>query len=284
MDLIRLESIVGYQVFALCIRQVLNNWRMTLRISWFWLLLIAAAGILHTAAAAGLGSALAGSTPSSPPILISLLSIAWFVLIVFGFCTVAIAWHRYVLRNEIPSTFYVLQRGWSIGGYFWKTVKIALIFFALFFVFVGLPIWLLGFPAVFGFLGLTDVGTVPAPGSLILLFAVSIAYSTIGVWIFLRLGTCLPAIAVGNRMTLAESFRLTRPFARQLFTTAILISLFQAIPSVVQSFATVAFGSEVVVLNIVVVVMALVFSWINTFVGIGVLTVIYGHLAENRPI
>jgi len=37
-------------------------------------------------------------------------------------------------------------------------------------------------------------------------------------------------------------------------------------------------------LSAIVILSAFVFSWINLFVGIGILTVLYGHLREGRPL
>ncbi len=279
-----LESVVGYRIFALCIRQVLNNWQMTIRISGFWILAILASASLVTGAIAGFGSMADGPVASGLPILFILLGLAWFVLAVFGFCTVAIAWHRYVLRNEMPSTFYVTQRGWPIGGYFWKTVKIVLLFFLIVMVFIVLPVLLLGMPNLLKFLGLTDLGEPTGPLSFVVLFVLPVIYSSFGLWIFLRFGTVLPAVAVGKQMSLAESYRLTRPVAGQLFLTAVMITLFQSIPSVIQLLMASGFGPDVNVVSILFYAIIVVFAWINFFVSIGVLTVVYGHLQEERPI
>jgi len=273
---------VGYKVFILCLRQVLNNWKMAVRLSWFWLLVIIfgvisqnsdmlTRGMIHGVSGTVLGA-----------VVLALLILAFLVV---GTTAVAIGWHRYVLREEIPASFYVLRREWPLGKYIWTGFKIIfvtlLVIYALMFVMTSI-------------LNLSQIGPVQmTPGSdgqmktsgaSLIFQLVPLVTIIISTWIFLRLGAALPAVAVGENASIRDSFRLTNAISGSLLITAVLMVLFQFIPAIVQILIEMIVGPGTFLTTLVLPVFSGVFTWFSFFIGFGVLTVIYGHLAENKPI
>ena len=110
------------------------------------------------------------------------------------------------------------------------------------------------------------------------------AVGTLAAWIVLRIGLVLPAIAVGERMGIGESFRLTRPISGALVVTALSVFLFQFIPSILDMAATSIAVTPESAIGTITTVINLVFNWISFFVSFGILTVAYGHMVENRPV
>lgn len=280
---------MGYRIFTLCLWQLRNNWRMAIRLSWFWILLplvLIGTGFFINKPYLDAIEVAQNSGNAIPPNPAGAFSANFFVLIlitiivsVVGYCIVAIGWHRYMLREEFPDRFYVVRPEWQLGKYFWNSLKIGFL--------VGLAMIPLMMIIMVPLMGLSPGDLEPAPGfSLIFLTLLlgQVVLSVFATWMLLRMGMILPAVAVNKDMTIGASFSLTRAISSQLVITAILIVLLQIIPVILQQFGTVLFGPTYLGGAWVMFPVNVVFFWISFFVGFGVLTVIYGHLAENKPL
>ncbi|MCP4318985.1 MAG: hypothetical protein GY789_24080 [Hyphomicrobiales bacterium] len=161
-------------------------------------------------------------------LLLFVTTVAGIVIALVCGAAVAIGWHRYVLREEIPDRFYVLRREWPVMKYIWRGVMIGCLSAIIAWSLILLALSLLS-P---DFTELADPSTLQlgdfAP-SLIAMLAIGILMT----WAVLHIGLILPATAVGQSMSMAESFRLARAFSGQLLITAILLVLFGSIPSVI---------------------------------------------------
>lgn len=247
---------------------------MAFQLGWFWALIYI--GII---AAFAFSSLQAPPIPDGPPDpsfqhLFSAIIILVFAIPTLGI--IAIGWHRYILREERPNSFYVLRREWPLGGYIWNTVKIIfailIMMFLIFFIvlYVILP---LVYPTIF---------TEFSPNSI--QFTLRIIFGVFAAWLFLRLGTVLPALAVNEKMTLRGSFQLTSPISGQLLIAAFWITLLQLTPSLVQIVLVATIGPASIAVTGVSIAVSIIFGFINVFVGLGILAVIYGHLAEGKRI
>jgi len=246
---------MGFRVFVLCLQQLRNNWQTALRISWFWWLLLTAGGFAMRSFAQRPDDANAGS--------VALIVLVTALVALIGGTIIAIAWHRFVLREDTFGNMLIFQNGWPVGTYIWALIRLALILFVLL------------VPLVFVFA--LNPGLMASGPSLLISVAMGIVFT----WVFLRVGLVFPAIAVGKTLKIRESFQMTRPFATELLITSGLLVAIQTFPGILQLLA-VAAGAES--LSVILIPINLLFSWVNLFLGIGVLTVMYGHLCENRPI
>ena len=277
---------MGFKIFILCLRQVLNNWKMAFRLSWFWILAMVFAYVVIFSFSFYLATVLGSSGRLQVPFWLLMIVVPLIAVpAMISGTVVAIGWHRFVLREEIPDSFYVLHRGWPLGRYIWNSLKI------------GLIISLLAIAILYVFSLLAPEFMVPGWGMKLsavrrmsvaqLVISLVIFQPIIGivfVWVFLRMGLVFPAIAVGKKLSLRDSFRLTDAIAGPLVITAISMILFQFIPKFLDLLLTASLGSGTFLTTLVMPLVTLVFAWFSFFIGFGVLTVVYGHLVENRPI
>lgn len=255
----------------------MNNWQMAIRLSWFWLLLLAVTYI----GAFALWYATRDSSGSSHAgwgnLIIFLLSfVVILVVAIMAYCTIAMAWHKYILRAENPDSYYVLRPEWPLGRYAWSMFKISLIM-----LLIILPVTYLSFFLI-GTLS-QAMGSRFVPITVVIMLVAVLSLGTLTSWILLRLGLVLPAIAVGKTMTITESFKRTGPLAQPLAVTAIAMVLIQFVPAALEQLVLVLAGP----LSLVSWIMLPIYiftSWVSFFIAIGLLTVIYGHLVEDKPV
>ncbi len=245
---------MGTRIFMLSLNQVWLNRAAAFRVSLFWYGLT----IVTSQAIAFAG------TPTNAPVL----GLVVVLVSIFALSMMAIGWHRFVLREELPQSFVGVDQSWPISSYVWTLLKLGLVLVLLLMA-LSIP-----FSAM---LGAGGSGT-------FVLFA--LLAGSLGTWLILRLGLVLPASAVGEQLTLRESFALTRPVAGPLVVTTFIMVLLQSIPNVLSAPALLFDDTSALrsVFVLALLPVNIVIGWINAMVAIGVLTVLYGHLYENRPL
>lgn len=253
---------MGYKIFTLCLRQLWNNLRVAFQLSWFWIL----AYFAIIVAFALLGFVTSPSSAGSPASSILMLPfiIIMMVVTVVSFTTIAIGWHRLVLREELPNSFYVLRREWKIGKYFWNTIKIG---FAI--LIMMIPVLVIVLFPVFSIVDVSAFAEA-TPGfskTFLIQIALQLILGVIATWLFLRMGTVLPALAVEKQMTLRESFRLTSPISGQLVITAFWVVLLQLVPILVSAVLFPIAGPDSLALIGITLVVSIIFGFISFFVG-----------------
>jgi len=244
---------MGYRIFELCLMQVWRNKWIALRMSWFWFLTALACAFLM-----GMARALTGG----PGALVLIASLVFIAVILIGVTAIAVCWHRYVLLEETPDQPYLLRPGLPIGKYLWNSLRL------------GFVLILIAVLPLFVFFSVQQSVSGPAN------YIISLAVGVFSTWLFLRIGLILPAVAVDEQMSIRDSFRLTGPLSGQLVTTALLLVFLQSVPGILEA-AGKAVGVD---LAVPLVPVHVLFFWTNLFVGVGVLTVLYGHLCEGRSI
>lgn len=183
---------------------------------------------------------------------------------VVGYALMAILWHRHVLLNGtgVDST---LAAGTSvIGGYLWRAFIVGAVQFL-----IAIPIAIV--VAILGGVGAALTGGVA------LLFVLGVLAGVIFVWLALRLSVVLPAAALGNSMRVGESWEATAQISRALWGLAALLALINASVSLISA-AIVPDG-----LALSMAVQTVIFI-LEGLVFISVLTTLYGHLVEGRPL
>jgi hypothetical protein len=193
--------------------------------------------------------------------LVLVLALVGFSLFVMSW--VAVAWHRFILLEEytalLPET-----KGRPIGSYLWRSIQLVLL------------IALVAIPVVF----VVSLVLVPLQAGGASSFAETIIGLALGVvmtFLWLRWAIVLPAIAVGSDMTMSEAWAETREVSSVILNVAVIVTLLKV-------GATIAVSLVYGVMPIVAFAFDIFVNWTALIVGASILTTIYGHVVEGRPL
>jgi hypothetical protein len=196
----------------------------------------------------------------------SSIALAGFIsipLYMFIFAWVAVTWHRYILLEEYPATVPAVANR-PIGAYIGRTLMMTLQL-----VLVMIPVMLLVIP----FIG--NAGTLMLNTGSGLIF--SIVIGSILSFFWLRIGVSLPAVAVGKPMSSREAWTETKPVWQTILgASVIMVALNLAV--------TLAFSLLFTGIPLISYVLSVAMQWVTMMVGVSVLTTIYGHVVEGRPL
>lgn len=264
---------MGYRIFMRCLGQVLRNWLAALKLSWLWMVILALAwvGFIAVSVASKQSAPDGGNVGFIAGVLLLI------VLALLAFATIAVGWHRYVLREEQIGWFIFLKSDWPIGPYIWKSLKITLV--------IVIPASIIAFlVGMFSYmlLGVSEEASLNLTAQVVL-FLVNTLLSVGITWIFYRIGVGLPAAALGeSKMSILDSLRITRDMGEAIFVAAFMSVVLNLLPQLLVLLVDAAFGltwlTGLAALTVIPV------GFISAFVGIGILTVLYGHLVEGRPV
>jgi hypothetical protein len=246
----------GWKLFIHAVRMIFGNWLEVLRI----FLVPAVIGIALAIALVGLGASISaplGMPYSAAPILLFVFLAAFLVyLTIATWCIVA--WHRFVLLEELPTGWVPRFHKAQIMSYWGQILKLVLVF-----IIVALPV---------GFLVAGFFEASPIVG---LLVAVPI-YFTLMVF-YIRLSPVLPAAAIGQRITFGDALQATRGHAGTFVVLLLSLVGFQLLLQL-PIFLTAT------ILPIISAVLSLCASVLASLLNISVLTTLHGHYIEGRPI
>lgn len=268
---------MGFVIFKLCLIQVLKNWKMALRLSWpFFLLTTVLLVVSQFITEAKILNVTEG-TANNNVILAMLIAVSLVIFIFGGMIMIAIGWHRYVLLGDPGTVAYVLQPIGRVRMYFWQGLKVFLVVLFAAFVAEIASTFLL-----FLFSGALNAVGGPSLTTGVLLSLVNVIVVWFYIWVTLRLGLSLPAAALSTRMTLTESQNETGSLNGPIAVAALLVALLQIVPAFV--FEELALMAESTTLFFVSAAFQIVIGFINFFISFGILTVLYGHIIDGRPI
>ena len=244
----------GWQIFVHSIRMVLNNLGPAFRVSGILYLVQAVSQVMILRNAPQYDiDGMPAPGPSGTGELLLYLGLA-----VLASLWIAVGWHRYVLTGERPSSFLPRWHGAELAAYLWTSVKVGVLVMVALMLTSGIGVLLSAFlPALIG-------------GMMFGLFA-------LGFYIFLRVGAALPAAAMGEATGLRAAWRATGPHGGDIVAVTLLMlggTLLAELPTMLDGDA----GSAISVIYTLVV------NWFVTMFGISVLTTIYGHCIQGRPI
>jgi hypothetical protein len=250
---------MGLKIFLKAIRLVFDNLGAVLRIS--LLLYLIQAGIGLVLAYLALMAIFSAGGPVSPWVttgigavvsLLQLLPVIW----------IAVAWHRFILIDELPGTVLPVFNRDRLLAYLGYSLLLALIFIAIY------------VPVAIALALLARVSPPAGPLLAILLNLVALfALLVVGY----RLGLILPASALGRPLRMGEAWAATRG----RLGTFLLLAFLSAVSIIVLDLPAFAFTGS---LAIVGYVWRLVVGWFALMVGTSVLTTLYGHFIERRSI
>lgn len=255
---------MGWQIFIHSIKQVLNNLSAALRIS-------GALFLVQVVVGYALGVNLSGASEAELQQRMMSGDLPWFGLILVFVITVitgiwiAVAWHRYVLKLEMPTTFIPPFHTDRMLGYFGNSLLLMVI---------AIPIALV-MSLIVGFVAAAFYGgtAVPSIGVGILIGVVTFLPVIVVIY---RLSVILPGSALGEKVRLGEAWSKTVGSSGAIILLAVLSIL-----------AAVAIDLPLMVLASVPVlgiVWSVITAWLKMMVGISILTTLYGHFVEKRPL
>lgn len=251
----------GVNIFIHAVTMVLNNLPTAVRLSAGPMLLVLVVALIF-----GTGFVLTGEDQSSRitqgtfPVLGVFLTTA--VMILSGLW-VAVAWHRFVLREEGPTGFLPPFHGGAIGAY-----VVAGFIFALVLIAVAIP-----FALVAGILLAPVAMSGGQPGPVAGFIGFLVLYVPIA-YVAYRISPILPSAALQARMPLKEAW-----YATGTSGAAFVVLTFV---SVLASFLI---GLPAQILpGILAVLWAFAAQWVSVLVGASILTTIYGHYVEGRAL
>lgn len=202
-------------------------------------------------------SLMLGRVPTSL-VMVGLIAVLAYLIVATW---IAVAWHRFILLEDYPGFLPALSVP-TIMTYIGKSVVIGLLLFLA----------LIPTSLVAG-LGLAMLGlTQNALASLVLGFFLGLILT----FVWLRLAIVLPGVAVAKPMGIRDAWTVTKPVSDDIISAAaILVAINTGVSVLVDFFLPVGW---------LYVGVMFVLSWITMMVGISLLTTLYGHLIEKRPL
>jgi len=189
-------------------------------------------------------------------IMFTLLAV---IVMTVVFAWIAVAWHRFVLLEQYPGMLPAFK-GQPIGAYIGKTLVLSLL--------VALVVFVVAFV-----IGLLTALT--ASMGLAIFLGVVLGFVVSYLW--LRIGLVLPATALREPLKVSESMAATKPMAGTIFGASAILAILNFVASLI-------IGQVYDFADIIAFVLDVAANWVFLMVGISILTTLYGHLIEKRPL
>lgn len=238
---------MGVKLFVHALRLVLDNFGDAIRISAILYFIPVLASVVY--------EGITSRPPENGPIVALALSLVVFAA---SLC-VAVAWHRFILLEDRPAGLLPEIDGRRVVAYFGYSLLLGLIVLPIVF---GVSV-LAGFSAFVGS---------PVIAFLAALVGIFAAF-TIGY----RLGLILPASSIDRRLRLGEAWGATRGATWDIAVLAFVSTLC----TIVVDLPVLLFKGQ---LGIVGLLWQGATGWLVLLVGVSILTTLYGHYVEGRPL
>lgn len=254
----------GWQIFLHSVRQVTGNLEGALRVSALPYAIQVIVGLL-LAGAAGQMAGMGGPGPSGA--MMGGFGIGALVALIVSLATalwIAVAWHRFVLLNEQPQGFVPVWRGDRIAEYFLRSLGYGLI----------LTVAAMVLAMIAGML----FSPLLRSGSYVLFLILSALVVQIPLMIFaFRLSAALPGAALDSGHDFMAGWQATQG---QTADIAVLAAIAVVAHLVLALLGLLVFSH----LWVLAVLWQIVAGWLVTMVAISILTTLYGHYIERRPL
>jgi hypothetical protein len=196
-----------------------------------------------------------------------LLFAAVALVAMLGFSSVAVAWHRYVLLDEVPQGMNKLRVDGTVWRYFGNLVLISLML-----IVAALPLSLLIIPLY---------SASPAIG----LFGAMVYSVVILLPILYRLSIKLPAVALGRQdFRMGDAWNISKGNWMPIVQVALGVSLISWVVGLVMLLVSRALntilGGEIGYWADLMLQLGV--NWVVTIMGITLLTSLYGYFVEKR--
>ena len=251
---------MGTTLFMHSVRLVLGDWRNALRISGLLYLIYAIPTLLlrllfpvpaEPTTAADAAAILAAAPVALLTGIFALVAFVW----------IAVAWHRYVLLDETPIGQFPAFNGSRLFGYALNSLGIGLLA-------------LIAGVVVGAVVGLVFAVVPP------LLFAAAWVAMAAALVVFYQLAPVLPAAAVGKPLNFGGAWEATKGASGAIIVLAVV----SAIASFVIDLPAGVLVQGGQIGGFLALVWTLAPDWLRMLVGVSILTTLYGHYVEGRPI
>ncbi|MUZ71986.1 hypothetical protein GOZ90_04745 [Agrobacterium vitis] len=243
----------SWSIFKHALMLTAKNWRVALRIlAPFIVANLILRALMFLYAVYGLN----GEGSSS---LWAMIPITNLLFNLIAFLWIAVSWHRFILLEEYPQTIPVFY-GDHIASYFASSLLIAIVTCAPL-----VPLFLLAGILQGANAGLWLVLTI----SLVAVLGLSI--------MAMRLMTLLPGAALGNPLAIQDMWVTTRG-QNSTFLGLVFMLFLIALPF---RFVSLALHNG---LTLIEALWDIASGYVLLIIGLAVLTVLYGHYIEKRPI
>lgn len=251
----------GLRIFTHSVKLVFGNFGMALRIS--GVLYLGGGLLMFLAVVVGyVRLEQAGLAGKGAPWGWLILGVAIFS---FCFLWIAVTWHRYILLNEVPTGLVPRFNGGAILAYFGRGLL------------VSIAVLLTGL--VVGFAGVVCTGIAthlfPAGAGMLVMIVPGVLFFTVILLVAYRLAPMLPAAALRADLPMAEAWRRTSGNWGSLLILALVSALFNVVLEIPQRF---------LLPNMAGAVWSVLTVWVETMVGVSILTTLYGHFVEGREL
>jgi hypothetical protein len=250
----------GMQIFQHSLRQITNNLAAALKISGGLYLIETVINLLLGAPMMGSGGMGPGMMGGGAAFGILVASIASLFIAVW----IAVAWHRYVLLAEEPTAVLPPFLGDKIGAYFFKALLIGIVVVVVG-VIIGMIVGLVAMPMFSAGLGLIGM----------LFFALLVQVPLI--FLGLRMATALPGAAIDVDHGFLAGWEATSDDWQSILQLSVIMALALWVLNLLGVFV---FGWVPLLARI----WQFVIGWPVTMVGLSVLTTLYGHYIQKRPL
>jgi hypothetical protein len=250
--------------FSHAVRSVRNNIHFAFRIS------LPVYAVLIPLLVGGniLVTVLSGGNPQSAPGTTSALTLAMAFVSLLAFSIIAVRWHRYILRDELPAGNASLSLEPEVWRYVGSVVLIGVIGFFLLLVAAFIASILAG-------------GSAEISPLMVSLFAAALPFVGLAL---MRLSVRLPAVALGRTdFSLSNAWAATKGnFGALLGLTLLNIATVLGLVAV-SEFVAGALGTVNQTLALIIgIILQLGINWILTLFNSSILTSLYGFFVENR--
>ena len=246
----------GVQIFSHSLRQVMDNLGPALKVSGVLYLVQVGITMLLGYAMASAGMGMMGGGMGLGVVLVLV------VTLIIGIW-IAGAWHRYVLLGEEPVGYVPPFMGERMGQYFIKSLLI------------GLVLLVLGM--ILGMIVGTLFGRLMMDGPLMAMLLMAVLVQLPLIFLGLRMAAALPGTALGENPPFLAGWQATAGEWRPLLQLSVIMALALWAVNLISWFV---FGGYGLMANI----WQLIAGWPVTMVGLSILTTLYGHYIEKRPL
>jgi hypothetical protein len=248
----------GVQIFTHSVRQLTNNLPAALRISGvLYLVQFVAALLFGGAMMSGDMGSMGAAGFGIGAILVLLISLVTGVWI-------AVAWHRYVLLAENPATVLPALMTDKMTAYFLRSLMIAILVIIAAAVlgmiasFIAMPLMMNG-AGMIGFLVIALIVQLPL------------------IFVGFRLATTLPGAALGENHSFMAGWEATQADWKAIFQLSVIAALAMWAINIIGLYVFGGYG-------ILAQIWQLIAGWPVMMVGLSILTTLYGHYIEKRPL
>lgn len=195
-------------------------------------------------------------------VIVILAGLAILLLVLFIFGWIAVSWHRFILLEEYSGVLPAVADR-PIWPYIGRSIL-----YGLLMVVIAVPLF-------------TILGLIASPffsaGFPVGGFIVFLITAAILAFIWFRIALALPSVAVGKPITIGEAWAASSGLSGTIFGVAFLLMLINGIADLVV-------GQIASLMPIVGFVLDVGIQWLLLMLGTSILTTLYGHLIEKRPL